>query len=242
MNKVNVTSILILGIIILLTIFSIMYTFNNVNLVSLNKVKSINVMSVAMNNENYVVQKYNEKYINSNIEIYYPVTKYNSLNTYINNFIKDVVNSFKQDVQDDRKYRLLGNFDVFKYNNYISFSFHIMEDFMGAHPNTVIYTINYDIKNDKIINIDLLIEMNNNILNILSKYSFESLSKNQKIKKYKLEDFLKEGTKPNKENFKNFVLTKEGIKILFERYQVAPYAYGEFSVTIPYDKLNLTFN
>ena len=43
-----------------------------------------------------------------------------------------------------------------------------------------------------------------------------------------------EGTKPIKDNFKNFVFTKDGILLLFNYYQVAPYSQGEFQIIVPY--------
>ena len=50
---------------------------------------------------------------------------------------------------------------------------------------------------------------------------------------------LKEGTQPLTNNYKNILFTNEGLIIYFERYQIAPYYYGDYKITIPYKYLNL---
>lgn len=50
---------------------------------------------------------------------------------------------------------------------------------------------------------------------------------------------LLDGTKPTKENFSKFALTKDGLKVYFDYYQIAPYYYGNSELTIPYKGLNL---
>ena len=111
----------------------------------------------------------------------------------------------------------------------------------GAHPNHFITTINYDTLNNKFINIDSLINLNKNILNDLSKESRNILSSDKKFQINYNKDMMYEGTLPNKENFKNFVLTENGLKILFNYYQIAPYYYGETIINIEYEKLNIEF-
>ena len=73
----------------------------------------------------------------------------------------------------------------------------------------------------------------------MSKYAYTNLSKNDKIKEVNMPYMLTNGTKPIKANFKSFVFTKDGIIVFFEKYQIAPYSYGEFWITIPYLDLNL---
>ena len=52
-------------------------------------------------------------------------------------------------------------------------------------------------------------------------------------------DMLKEGTLPTADNFKNILFSDKGLIIYFERYQIAPYYYGDYSITIPYKYINL---
>lgn len=239
MKSISIKNILIAVIILLLTMLSVMFSFKEASELSSKEVMAV---VAAINNEKYAIQKYSEKYKKSNIEIYYPITKYEVLNKYVNDFVQDLVNNFKIDCDDEFEYKMIGNFDYVQYGDYMTFIFHTSEDFRGAHPIPNLYTITYNINSNSIVNIDTLIEENNNILNLLSKYSLDILLENKKIQEIGLKDLVISGTQPTKDNFRNIVFTKEGLKVLFMQYQVAPYAYGEFSSTIPYNKLDLKIN
>ena len=60
---------------------------------------------------------------------------------------------------------------------------------------------------------------------------------NENIKEYSSEEMLKKGTKPNLDNFRNFVFDKNDIVIFFNQYDVAPYVAGSFIVRVPYSKI-----
>ncbi len=241
-NKV-VIKISVFAIMLSIGICKIVYDVNANNVIDareeyqyISETMSLNVIA---NEEDYVVQRINEKYKNSNIDVYYPVTKYELLNTEMKNIIDVKIAKFKANVKENTEYSLFINFDMYKYNNYVSFVFHVLEDFMGAHPNTYIFTVNYNIKDNSIINIDTLIAKSNNILDQMSKYAYKKLSDDKKIKEINLQSMLANGTKPIKTNFEDFIFTNKGLTIFFEKYKVAPYASGEFVVTIPYIELSL---
>ncbi len=202
------------------------------------------------NNKNiyYSVSKINtiDDEHKNKINIYFPITNYDLLDKEINNIIdtyikefKDAINEYK--IQENLYYTLYINYDEYTYKNYISFVFNIEMFTGGAHPNHFITTINYDTLNNEFINIDSLIDLNKNILNSLSKESRNILSSDKKFQINYNKDMMYEGTLPNKENFKNFVLTENGLKILFNYYQIAPYYYGETIINIKYEKLNIEF-
>jgi len=44
----------------------------------------------------------------------------------------------------------------------------------------------------------------------------------------------------NSDNYKYFNITSDGLIIYFNRYQIAPYYYGDYSITISYNYLNLS--
>lgn len=202
------------------------------------------------NNKNiyYSVSKINtiDDEHKNKINIYFPITNYDLLDKEINNIIdtyikefKDAINEYK--IQENLYYTLYINYDEYTYKNYISFVFNIEMFTGGAHPNHFITTINYDTLNNKFINIDSLIDLNKNILNSLSKESRNILSSDKKFQINYNKDMMYEGTLPDKKNFKNFVLTENGLKILFDYYQIAPYYYGETIINIEYEKLNIEF-
>lgn len=181
---------------------------------------------------------------NYNIKVYYPETKYKKLNEKINEKIKSCIEYFKNEIdgikpQENTKYQLQITFNSYEYNEYFSYVFEIFYDFGGAHPNAIFWTVTYDVNKNKIIDIKSLVDKNKNILKLLSEYTFNELKSNEKIKENYVEDMLSQGTKPDIENFSNFAFTEKGLKIFFERYSVAPYSSGTFSVVVPYEKLNI---
>ncbi len=51
------------------------------------------------------------------------------------------------------------------------------------------------------------------------------------------EDMVNEGAGPDPKNFDNVYLSDAGLVVVFNPYQVAPYATGEVSITIPYSSI-----
>ena len=190
----------------------------------------------AISNNEYKIEEKNNKY---KIITYYPKTDYPKLNNVINDKIYEYIKEFKENVNSsdypiNQYYSLIILYDCYEYDNYISYIFRIEDYTGGAHPNHRIYTVVYDIKNNVIITIDDLINKNQNILNIFSENSREILKSNDKITSSTM---LYEGTKPKKENFTNFIFSKNGIILFFPQYQVAPYSQGEFNVVLDYKKI-----
>jgi hypothetical protein len=59
------------------------------------------------------------------------------------------------------------------------------------------------------------------------------------LKKRNISDseWISDGAGPNKDNYQNFAFTEEGINVFFDPYQVAAYAAGPQTVTVPYSAL-----
>lgn len=215
------------------------------------EVSNINVENIAkdmkssVNKDEYVIQKIEESNDKYEISVYYPLTKYDKLNSSIKYFIDNYINEFKgifqnSDVNNIKtKYFLNIEFNMYKYARYVSYVFYISEYTGGAHPNSYFYTINFDKNENKIITIDDLDKQNKSLIVDLSNYTYNYLLKDQSIKDIGALDMLKSGTSPLKENFKNFAFSDKGLMIFFSRYQVAPYVAGEFVVSVPYDNLDI---
>lgn len=212
------------------TIFTLLLI---INIIFFTHIININADKSKTNNNEYKISEIRKNY---KIQIYYPITEYKKLNNTITKQITSYLKEFKNNIKlsnipINQYYHLIILYEKYEYKNYISFVFRI-EDFTGgAHPNHRIYTIVYDTKENKIINIDDLINKNKNTLEILSEFSRNELKGNKKITDFSM---LYEGTKKEKENFTNFVFSKEGLIIFFPQYQVAPYSQGEFNIIIPY--------
>ena len=105
----------------------------------------------------------------------------------------------------------------------------------GAHPNTTNAVINFDLRNNRELKLADLFEPRSNYLKTISDYSLADLKKT--LKDMLDDQMLNDGASPKEENYKNWNLTKKGLQINFEAYQVAAYAAGPQTVVIPYAKL-----
>lgn len=195
-------------------------TINNID-----EDNAIKVKSIVENDEKY------------DIQVYYPETKNDKLNEIITERILEYVDNFKKENENNFKQSILTiKYDTYEYGDYISFLFTNVIDTGGAHPNTFLSSIVYNLKREEEIDISYLVNKNKDFLNFLSDFSYNKLKENENIVQSNTMNMLKEGTTGNKVNFKTFVFSEEGAKFFFERYQVAPYYLGEFSVTLPYEK------
>lgn len=207
-----------------------------------NVLKDINV---SVNEDDYVVQIIKESTDKYDLAVYYPMTKYANLNKEIKRKMDEYIATFKQEIagtpleNSSFKYMLNVEFNLYKYLDYVSYVFYSTIYTGGAHPNSHFYSVSYDKTKGKIITLDDLMLKNKSLLVDLSEYSYKTLLKNTSITNMGTTDMLKDGTKATKDNFKSFAFTANGLLIFFEAYQVAPYASGEFTVTAPYDEINL---
>ena len=186
----------------------------------------------------------NEKDNELEISIKYPSFKYRKLNKRIKYIINKYSREIKNTPFDDNYhiYTLYIDYKEYKYKDYISLVFYSELFLGGAHPSHYIDTIIYNTKNNSFTNINNLINIDKNILNKLSNISREELLRNKVLSNSDVKDMLMDGTSPKIDNFKRFALTNDGIIIFFERYQIAPYYFGDYNILIPYSKLNLNIN
>jgi hypothetical protein len=105
----------------------------------------------------------------------------------------------------------------------------------GAHPNHHSLTVNFDLKTGRRIELAELFKPGASYLKIISDYCVKDLK--TKTGEMSDEDWIRSGAGPAKENFRSWSITKKGILINFDPYQVAAYAAGPFEVLVPYDEL-----
>ncbi len=120
-----------------------------------------------------------------------------------------------------------------------SFAFDVYSFYAGAaHPNYWTVSMNYDLKNGKLIEFKDLFKKGEKYLERISKYCIDDLKLQVRFNRYEpFEDMIKSGAGPNESNFKNFNLLQKGLQISFDPYQVAPYVYGPQYVFISYRTL-----
>lgn len=117
----------------------------------------------------------------------------------------------------------------------------------GAHGNYGIVGLNYYLNPTIKIELQSLFEYDDHeiILQFLSDYCLEDICKNHiedvnEIEKYKNNSessFFENSLDSNWENFDNFLISKNSIDIIFNPYQILPYAFGAPIVSIPIEKI-----
>lgn len=120
----------------------------------------------------------------------------------------------------------------------ISVEFHEGQYSRGAaHGNSYTAVLNYDVKNGRRIALSDLFNPKSNYLSIISAYSSKELK--DKLRKDNMldDDMVKSGTEPRADNYEAWTITRKGLWITFDPYQVAAYAAGPQHVLVPYSAL-----
>ncbi len=117
----------------------------------------------------------------------------------------------------------------------ISIRFDVSEYIAGAaHPNNHVRILNYNVAKHLLLSPTDLFASSTQALPFLSDYTRSAL---RTLFADATEDELSTqmipGTAPTHENFQEVGITKTGIVVLFNPYQVAPYARGVLEVKIP---------
>lgn len=117
--------------------------------------------------------------------------------------------------------------------NLVSLAFGISTYGEGAaHPNHNTMVFNYDLDKGRTLSLSELFKPNSNYLKVISNYTINELKK--KFAPDPDLDWIENGAGAKEENYKNWNLTKSGLQVTFDPYQVASYAEGEHVVVIPY--------
>ena len=108
----------------------------------------------------------------------------------------------------------------------------------AAHPLGIFWPFNYNFKDNKEIALADLFKPGSNYLEVLSNLSREILEGPLYDYEYYDEEAVKFGTAPEPENFSTFFLARDKLIIIFNVYQISPYAVGPKIIEIPYEELN----
>ncbi|HXD32409.1 MAG TPA: RsiV family protein [Pyrinomonadaceae bacterium] len=108
----------------------------------------------------------------------------------------------------------------------------------AAHPNTVSAVLNYDVKTGKVLRLSDLFMPGAKYLQTISAYCIKDLKRQSKANNSLLDDeSIQRGAGPDSENYQSWNITKKGLEITFDAYQVGAYAAGPQQVVIPYSAL-----
>ena len=124
----------------------------------------------------------------------------------------------------------------------ISVGYSIGSYYQGAaHPNTVSDAVNYDLKNGKPLKLADLFKPGAKYLQEIANYCIADLKKQGKEKGL-LDEEIQNGAAANAKNYRSWTITKKGLGINFDAYQVGPYAAGPQYVLVPYSALKDVIN
>ncbi len=109
----------------------------------------------------------------------------------------------------------------------------------APHPNSTTTVLNYDVKNGKKLALADLFNPKSNYLTVISAYCIKALKDQSKKNNDSMpdEELLKSGASPRADNYRAWAITKKGLWITFDPYQVASYAAGPQYVLVPYSAL-----
>lgn len=124
----------------------------------------------------------------------------------------------------------------------VSVDFEVSSYFQGAaHPNSYSDTLNYDLKNGKVLKLADLFKPGAKYLQTIANYCITDLKK-QATEKGLLAKEIDKGAAAKADNYLGWTLTKKGIGVDFDPYQVGPYAAGPQFVLVPYSDLKDLIN
>ena len=103
----------------------------------------------------------------------------------------------------------------------------------AAHPYHGSRTVNYDLEKGTDLTLAGLFLPNSAYLQTISTYCAAQL----KARDIGFDTGFTQGADPTPDNYRNWNITADGLLITFDEYQVAAYAAGPQTVTIPYSEL-----
>lgn len=105
----------------------------------------------------------------------------------------------------------------------------------GAHGLSIVSSYILDLANNKEITFNDLFVANSKPLEKLAPLAAAALA--QQLGPDADPKWISDGTAPKAENYTAYALTGKGLVLIFQQYQVAPYAAGIQEVTVPFSQL-----
>jgi hypothetical protein len=124
----------------------------------------------------------------------------------------------------------------------VSIKFDVGNYFQGAaHPNSYSEVLNFDLKNGKQLLLADLFKPGAKFLPAIAGYCIADLKKQAKDTGL-LDDQIESGAAASVKNYQSWIITKKGLGINFDAYQVGAYAAGPQFVLVPYSALKDLIN
>ena len=163
-----------------------------------------------------------------------------AINTEIEREVMVALDAFStrphQRVDDHEVDSLEGRFETVRFDERVAaFRLLLTELPSGAaHAATTAVTVNFDIRTGGRYGLADLFRPGSDHLGRLSELSRRLLGEHLDDPD---EEWVEDGTRPREENFGRWALAGAGLQVTFAEYQVAPYADGLPTITIPFGSL-----
>jgi hypothetical protein len=137
---------------------------------------------------------------------------------------------------------------IFASDEVVSVLFYVTGYSWGAaHGYHYPLTLNFDLKAGRELELTQLFKPRSGYLRIIARLCAEDLNRQFEHQFGQKHHFGEgstwaEGLKPKRDNYKSWVITRDGPVFIFEEYQVVAYADGEPKVLIPFDSLKEIIN
>lgn len=166
---------------------------------------------------------------------------YQHFNDVVDQLLNQQIMDFKQEAQQAFQNEPVPNSEIkctltityeiaFLSDRLISVLYNIDTYLGGAHPLELAHTLNYDFANQAVLDLSDLFEPQAPYLKRLADYCINELTRREAYE-------FPEGAQPTQENYRHWLIKPQGIEIIFDPYQVAPYALGRQRVLIPFSIL-----
>jgi hypothetical protein len=206
--------------------------------------------------------KENNKKLNYQIDVQYPqltggnnpnLEKFNqaaraAVTRKVAGFKKDMTPDEGENTEETRPEDSMGSDLSISYSvalaqdDLVSIDFEVSNYFQGAaHPNHYSDTLNYDLKNGKVLKLAELFKPGAKYLQAIANYCIADLKKQAGDKGLMAEE-IEKGAAAKMDNYLSWTITKRGLGFGFDPYQVGPYAAGPQFVLVPYSDLKDLIN
>lgn len=232
----NFKRTIIIAVILIITLVVASFIFKGGNNFSFIDKESEDVKNIKTSAE---IKKeiFSEKTDYYTISLEYPVTENSSVNAYIKEFVDKSIESFREDVSwaKDGVEGDLGSFlsltiayeniKTEKVQNYV---FSVGTYTGGAHGMYFTKVMRFTPEGVPVSISDLFLDFNQGLSSV-SSFVQKELMKGQFADK----DWVSDGAAPKNENYQNLIVNNNSLKVIFDPYQVAPYAAGVQKIEIP---------
>jgi hypothetical protein len=206
--------------------------------------------------------KENNKKLNYKIDVQYPqltggnnpnLEKFNqaaraAVMRKVAGFKKDMAPEAGENTEETRPEDSMGSDLTIGYtvalaqDDLVSIDFEVSTYSQGAaHPNSYAETLNFDLKNGKPLKFADLFKPGAKYLQTIANYCIADLKK-QATEKGLMPEEIEKGAAAKADNYIGWTITKKGVGIEFDPYQVGPYAAGPQFVLVPYSSLKDIIN